>query len=150
MCFALVRRTTWWSRSMRIRPRLALARGSARFRMHDEHQSGRALDPRTGSHALGCRDGPEGRRTAEPRAERDVARGNYAILSAKATLFLQSALRARIGMDAIRGTVVVVACDAGHRFSKPRRELIHLIAGHGVEGDAHAGPHVRHRYLARR
>jgi MOSC domain-containing protein YiiM len=24
------------------------------------------------------------------------------------------------------------------------------VAGHGVEGDAHAGPYVRHRYLSRR
>lgn len=46
--------------------------------------------------------------------------------------------------------MVAVACDVGHRFSKPRRELIHLVTGHGVEGDAHAGPHVGHRYLARR
>jgi MOSC domain-containing protein YiiM len=53
-------------------------------------------------------------------------------------------------MDVLRGKVVAVACDAGHRFSKPRRELIQLVAGHGIEGDAHAGPHVRHRYLARR
>lgn len=25
-----------------------------------------------------------------------------------------------------------------------------MVAGYGVEGDAHAGPFVRHRYLARR
>jgi hypothetical protein len=42
-------------------------------------------------------------------------------------------------MDVLRGTVVAVACGSGHRFSKPRRELIKLVAGHGIEGDAHAG-----------
>jgi hypothetical protein len=30
------------------------------------------------------------------------------------------------------------------------RDRIVLLEGHGVEGDAHAGPFVRHRYLARR
>jgi MOSC domain-containing protein YiiM len=53
-------------------------------------------------------------------------------------------------MEEFRGTVVAVACDSGHRFSKPRREVIDLVAGYGIEGDAHAGQHVRHRYLARR
>ena len=48
------------------------------------------------------------------------------------------------------GTVVAVAADRGHRFSKPTRDRIVLLEGHGVEGDAHAGPFVRHRYLARR
>ena len=53
-------------------------------------------------------------------------------------------------MKELRGVVEAVACDSTHRFSKPRREVIHLVAGHGIEGDAHAGPHVRHRFLARR
>src|ERR1700750_1928702 len=53
-------------------------------------------------------------------------------------------------MKELRGVVEAVVCDSIHRFSKPRREVIHLVAGHGIEGDAHAGPHVRHRYLARR
>jgi hypothetical protein len=48
------------------------------------------------------------------------------------------------------GTVVAVAADRGHHFSKPLRDSIDLVQGLGVEGDAHAGPHVRHRYLARR
>ncbi len=43
------------------------------------------------------------------------------------------------------GRVVAVARDDAHRFSKPTRESIVLIAGHGVEGDAHAGPTVKHR-----
>jgi len=50
----------------------------------------------------------------------------------------------------LRGRVVAVAADRGHHFSKPTQERIILVEGHGVEGDAHAGPFVRHRYLARR
>ena len=49
-----------------------------------------------------------------------------------------------------RGSVVAVALDAKHRFSKTARLSIILTAGHGVEGDAHYGQFVRHRYLARR
>lgn len=48
------------------------------------------------------------------------------------------------------GEVVAVASDRDYGFSKRRREMITLVAGHGVEGDAHAGPYVRHRHLARR
>ncbi|WP_312880226.1 MOSC domain-containing protein [Actinokineospora xionganensis] len=43
------------------------------------------------------------------------------------------------------GTVVAVCRDGGHRFSKPVAPSITLIAGLGVEGDAHAGTTVRHR-----
>ncbi|WGD55529.1 MOSC domain-containing protein [Bradyrhizobium sp. CB1650] len=50
----------------------------------------------------------------------------------------------------LRGRVVAVAADRGHHFSKPTQERIILVEGHGVEGDAHAGPFIRHRYLARR
>ena len=46
--------------------------------------------------------------------------------------------------------MVAVAADPGHHFSKPIRDRIVLVEGHGVESDAHAGPFVRHRYLARR
>jgi MOSC domain-containing protein YiiM len=45
--------------------------------------------------------------------------------------------------------IIAVNCDAAHRFSKPTRPGIRLIAGHGVEGDAHAGPLIKHRYQAR-
>lgn len=45
---------------------------------------------------------------------------------------------------------MAVAADRGHHFSKPTQDRIILVEGHGVEGDAHAGPFVRHRYLARR
>ncbi len=40
--------------------------------------------------------------------------------------------------------VVAVSRDDAHRFSKPTRESITLIAGYGVEGDAHAGATVQH------
>jgi MOSC domain-containing protein YiiM len=55
-----------------------------------------------------------------------------------------------MSVSSLEGTVAAVACDPGHRFSKRCRDAINLVAGHGVEGDAHAGPYVRHRYLARR
>ncbi|WP_371260684.1 MOSC domain-containing protein [Bradyrhizobium sp. WSM2793] len=43
-----------------------------------------------------------------------------------------------------------MSADRGHGFSKtPQRDIL-LVEGNGVEGDAHAGPYVRHRYLARR
>jgi MOSC domain-containing protein YiiM len=45
---------------------------------------------------------------------------------------------------------VAVSCDSLHRFSKPVRPSINLIEGLGVEGDAHAGRFVKHRWLARR
>jgi MOSC domain-containing protein YiiM len=51
---------------------------------------------------------------------------------------------------ALEGSVVAVAAEPRHHFSKSLRDHIRLIEGHGVEGDAHAGPFVRHRYLARR
>jgi MOSC domain-containing protein YiiM len=47
------------------------------------------------------------------------------------------------------GSVVGVSSDAQHGFSKPPKQHITLIANHGVEGDAHAGKHVRHRFIAR-
>ena len=58
-------------------------------------------------------------------------------------------MRSAEGLSLV-GKVVAVACDRGHHFSKPPRDRIVLVEGHGVEGDAHAGPFVRHRYLARR
>jgi hypothetical protein len=44
---------------------------------------------------------------------------------------------------ALGGSVVAVAADRGHHFSKPSRDEIALVEGHGVEGDARAGPFVR-------
>ncbi|QYF72257.1 MOSC domain-containing protein [Cryobacterium sp. PAMC25264] len=47
------------------------------------------------------------------------------------------------------GTVVAVSRDDKHRFSKPVVPSISLLAGHGIEGDSHAGPTTQHRYLIR-
>ena len=42
------------------------------------------------------------------------------------------------------GVVKAVSRSATHSFSKPNEEQITLIAGYGVEGDAHAGTTVKH------
>lgn len=42
-------------------------------------------------------------------------------------------------------TVVAVARDDRHHFSKPVLPAIRLLAGLGVEGDAHCGKTVKHR-----
>jgi RimJ/RimL family protein N-acetyltransferase/MOSC domain-containing protein YiiM len=47
------------------------------------------------------------------------------------------------------GHVEAVSRDARHRFSKPVTDGITLVAGAGVEGDAHAGATVQHRSRAR-
>jgi MOSC domain-containing protein YiiM len=47
------------------------------------------------------------------------------------------------------GSVSAVSANAKHGFSKIVRDSISLIANHGVDGDAHAGAFVKHRYLAR-
>lgn len=43
------------------------------------------------------------------------------------------------------GTVVAVARDAGHQFSKHIVEEVRILAELGVEGDAHQGVTVQHR-----
>ncbi|UUZ86106.1 MOSC domain-containing protein [Paenibacillus sp. P26] len=43
------------------------------------------------------------------------------------------------------GTVTAVSRSSLHRFSKPNEERIVLLAGLGVEGDAHMGTTVKHR-----
>lgn len=40
--------------------------------------------------------------------------------------------------------VAALACDAQHRFSKEVQDSVVLIAGRGVQGDAHAGVLVQH------
>ncbi|MBL3569191.1 MOSC domain-containing protein [Rhodovulum sulfidophilum] len=50
----------------------------------------------------------------------------------------------------MQGKVVTVARDGTHRFSKTCQPSIRLIAGLGVEGDAHAGVTVQHRSRVRR
>ncbi len=47
-------------------------------------------------------------------------------------------------------TIVAVHLNPKHTFSKLPQPSIHLLAGLGVEGDAHCGATVRHRYLVRR
>lgn len=43
------------------------------------------------------------------------------------------------------GTVVAVSQAGAHRFSKRPRMWVRLLAGLGVEGDAHMGTTVKHR-----
>lgn len=45
----------------------------------------------------------------------------------------------------VMARIVALARDGAHNFSKPPAERLQLIAGLGVEGDAHAGATVRHR-----
>ncbi len=45
----------------------------------------------------------------------------------------------------MQGSVVAVACRATHQFSKDVSGSIRLVAGEGVEGDAHRGVTVKHR-----
>ena len=47
-------------------------------------------------------------------------------------------------------TILAVHRSPEHRFSKQAESSITLLAGLGVEGDAHCGAAVQHRYLARR
>jgi hypothetical protein len=47
------------------------------------------------------------------------------------------------------GGIADLASDSKHKFSKKARDSVVLLEGLGVEGDAHAGHFVRHRYLAR-
>jgi hypothetical protein len=43
------------------------------------------------------------------------------------------------------GIVTAVSRSAGHTLAKPNEDRITLLAGLGVEGDAHAGATVKHR-----
>jgi MOSC domain-containing protein YiiM len=45
----------------------------------------------------------------------------------------------------MNGVVTAVSSSAAHTFSKPNRADIRLLAGRGVEGDAHFGEKVQHR-----
>lgn len=47
--------------------------------------------------------------------------------------------------DGAAGSVVAVSLSPDHTMAKPCVAAIRLVAGHGVEGDAHAGPTVGHR-----
>ena len=41
--------------------------------------------------------------------------------------------------------IVAVSAHGAHAFSKPNRLSIRLVEGHGIEGDAHAGPTMKDR-----
>src|SRR4051794_25124180 len=43
------------------------------------------------------------------------------------------------------GVVVAVSRSAKHTMSKPNEDSVRLLAGRGVEGDAHLGETVKHR-----
>jgi MOSC domain-containing protein YiiM len=43
-------------------------------------------------------------------------------------------------------SVVAVAASSRHTFTKPEQLFVKLLAGLGIEGDAHAGATVMHRY----
>jgi MOSC domain-containing protein YiiM len=49
-----------------------------------------------------------------------------------------------------QGVVIAVSAKAKHGVDKPNREVIRLIVGEGVEGDAHRGATVKHRSRWRR
>ena len=53
-------------------------------------------------------------------------------------------------MPKLSGQVAAVSRSARHTFSKAGALSIRLLAGHGVEGDAHAGITVKHRSRVRR
>jgi MOSC domain-containing protein YiiM len=53
-------------------------------------------------------------------------------------------------MKDAQGLVVAVARDGEHRFSKAIQPGIRLLAGEGVEGDAHCGVTVKHRSRVKR
>lgn len=48
------------------------------------------------------------------------------------------------------GVVAAVSRSAAHTFSKPTEDVITLVAGVGVAGDAHSGGTVKHRSLVAR
>jgi MOSC domain len=53
---------------------------------------------------------------------------------------------ARVANDTLeRAFVAAVSCSAEHALSKRTRESIRLLAGLGVDGDAHMGRTVQHR-----
>jgi MOSC domain-containing protein YiiM len=51
---------------------------------------------------------------------------------------------------ALEGIIAAVSRNPRHTFSKPNQGSIRLLAGLGVEGDAHMGETVKHRSRVRR
>src|SRR5882724_8546046 len=54
-------------------------------------------------------------------------------------------IRSKLGACTMDGKVITVSCSGVHNFSKQNKESIRLIAGLGVEDDAHMGITVKHR-----
>jgi MOSC domain-containing protein YiiM len=54
-----------------------------------------------------------------------------------------------VNAHAVEAVVEAVSADVEHRFAKHPQNEITLLAGFGVEGDAHAGATVQHRSRAR-
>jgi MOSC domain-containing protein YiiM len=52
--------------------------------------------------------------------------------------------------DPAAGVVTSVHRSGTHTFTKPACDAIKLLAGLGVEGDAHLGRRVKHRYLVKK
>jgi Uncharacterized protein conserved in bacteria len=50
----------------------------------------------------------------------------------------------------MNGVVIAVSAKARHGVDKPNRDVVRLIVGEGVEGDAHCGTTVKHRSRWRR
>jgi len=50
----------------------------------------------------------------------------------------------------LNGVVIAVSAKAKHGVNKANREVVRLIAGEGIEGDAHCGTTVKHRSRWRR
>ena len=50
----------------------------------------------------------------------------------------------------MHGTVEAVSSSPTGGIGKDEQSMITLVAGHGVEGDFHAGPNIRHRSRAAR
>ena len=48
------------------------------------------------------------------------------------------------------GLIIAVSKSADYTFSKPNQTSIRLLAGLGVEGDAHSGGKVKHRFRMKR
>src|SRR5882762_11933049 len=53
-------------------------------------------------------------------------------------------------MNDMPAIVTAVSRSKRHTFSKSNELMIRLVAGLGVEGDAHLGEKVKHRYHARK
>ena len=77
-----------------------------------------------------------------------IVHGNEAVAAFYAALGYAAEKRVSMGrrVDAnITPKVVAVSRGASHAFTKAATTHINLVAGHGVEGDAHCGVTVKHR-----